>query len=554
MHKLMMRQALRMLPTLLLTASVMPVNAQTPRRQADFTTGVSDPVVDFINEQIRTGWEDNEVRPSPMADDAEWLRRVHLDIVGRIPSADTVDEFLASRDDAKRARIIDDLLQDPGYVQNWTTVWTNLLLGRQTPQRTSRAGMEKFLRECFSRNRPWNDCVFDLLTAEGHFEENGAVNFLLAQLDGNPNSEDYTVEATARTTRLFLGTQVQCTQCHNHPFNDWKQVQFWEFDSFFKQIRRNNVREFNPETGQNEDLYSELLTREYSGPVYYEKRSGVMEVAYPRYADQEFAATGEVDRREVFAAKLTREDPGLQLARAMVNRTWGHFLGFGFTKPVDDMGPHNPASHPELLDRLAAEFASSGYDLKRLIFWICNSEAYNLSSQFNDDNRVDAPSAGEVPLFSHMYIKPLQAEQLYDSLLVATGADMAGRGGYERAREERNRWLQEFLRIFGGNDNEEPTIFSGSIPQALMMMNSPLVQTALSGEQGTLLTKVLKSERFTSEPLRIRHLYLSALGRNPSRLEASTSLKLINSSRDKWAAYQDLYWALLNSNEFVFNH
>lgn len=540
--------------TILTTGCVVARASERTRPADEFSTGFRDPVVAFINDEIRRGWEDNEVQPSKIADDSEWLRRVFLDIVGHIPTAAEAESFLHDPSDSKRADIIEQLLEDPDYVQNWTGIWSNLLIGRQTPQRTSRDGMEKFLREAFARNRPWNEVVYDLLTAEGHYEENGAVNFLLGQLDGNPNRDDYTVEATARATRLFLGTQIQCTQCHNHPFNDWKQSQFWEFDSFFKQMRRVDHRTTDPVTGQPVDDYSELVRKNYSGPVYFEKRSGVMEVAYPRYQDQEIDPGPSSNRREELARVLAREDAEQLLARAMVNRMWGHFFGYGFTRPVDDMGPHNPPSHPALLERLTQEFAASGYDLHQLVRWIANSEAYQLTSQFNDRNRVDDPAAGEVPLFSRVYMKPLTAEQLYESLLIATGADRANEGNYEQSEAQRRQWMQEFLLIFGGNEEDEPTIFSGSIPQALMLMNGPLVQSATAAEPGSIVYSVVSDDRLRSDVQRIRALYLIALSRNPSPREAAAAQRLINGNRDKWAAYQDLYWALLNSNEFVMNH
>ena len=442
--------------TLGMTAAVFVASMASVRAAEErFSTGSSDPLIEYIDEQIRTGWVDNEIEPSAHAEDSEWLRRVYLDLTGRIPDVETITAFLEDKDPAKRSKMVDRLLDDPDYVRNMTTVWTNLFLGRNTPDRTSRPGMEKFLRESFARNRPWNEIVYDMLTAEGHFEENGAVNFLLGQLDGNPNREDYTVEATARATRLLLGMQVQCTQCHNHPFNDWKQAQFWEFDSFFKQIARNDVDRYDPESGRMVDDYSELVWREFEGPVFYETRAAEMKVSYPAYFGQEVDFGSGTNRRLEFARLVCHEDPNKQLAKAMVNRMWGFFFGYGFTRPVDDMGPHNAPSHPELLDRLAEEFVESGYDVKQLARWICNTEAYSLTSRFNANNEIDKPSAGEVPLFSHMYVKTLTAEQLYDSLIVATGAHKAGQSGYEQAQAQRERWLQDFLRIFGGNEEDE---------------------------------------------------------------------------------------------------
>ncbi len=520
----------------------------------EFTTGSSDPLIQDINEFIRTGWEDNLVEPSEPADDAEWLRRVYLDLVGHIPSAEEVREFMLDKDDAKRSRVINELVDSSDYVRNMTTIWTNLMLGRTTPDRTSRQGMEKFLRESFARNKPWNEIVFELLTAEGHFEENGAVNFILGQLNGNPNREDYTVELTAKATRLFLGMQVQCTQCHKHPFNDWEQEQFWQFDSFFKQVRRNDVDKYDPQTGRNVDDYSELVPRDFSGAVFYETRAATMEVAFPKYFGVEVGFDPDTNRRQEFAKLVCHDDPNKQLARAIVNRTWGHFFGYGFTRPIDDMGDHRAPSHPELLERLTDEFIKSGYDLKQLARWVCNTEAYNLTSRYNSTNEIDSPGDGEVPLFSHMYVKTLTAEQLYDSLIVATNAHAAGQSGYESAQAQRNRWLRDFLRIFGGNDEEEPTVFSGSIPQALMLMNGELVQKAISAEKGSYLNTVMSDSTLRSDNARIQQLYVSTVGRTPNRSEMGALAQYVRGSRDKTTAYQDVYWALLNSNEFIVNH
>jgi hypothetical protein len=517
----------------------------------EFSTGISDRVVQFVDTQIAQAWEDNEVQPSPIADDAEWVRRVYLDIVGHIPPAAKLEAFLRDKSEDKRAKLIDDLLADPAYVRNFTEIWTNVLIGRDTPRRTSRAGMRRFLRESFAKNRPWNDIVYDLLTAEGHYEESGAANFILAQLDGNPNTEEYHVQATAKVAKIFLGLQVQCTQCHNHPFNEWKQNQFWELNSFMRQVRRVDHRKFNPETGRNEDDYSELVYRDFSGPVYYEMRNGLVQVAYPTYMGTEIDHDA-VDRREELAKIMCRQDPEHQLARAVVNRMWAHYLGYGFTRPLDDLGPHNPASHPEVLERLTEEFVNRGYDLKQLSRWICNTRAYNQASRFNPKNTFDNPAAGEVPLFSHMYVKTMTAEQLFESLLVAAG----GQSG-NISDENRERWQQDFLGIFGTGDDEEPTSFSGSIPQALLMMNGPVVQAAVGDGKNagsSYVAAVLSDPRLRNDMARMEALFLATLGRAPERIEVSQLQKSMRAAKNPLSAYQDLYWALLNSNEFMFNH
>lgn len=536
--------------SILLTACLLAVlggvsSAQTPIR------GPEAEVVGKINELIRQGWTDNEVKPSSIADDEEWLRRVYLDLVGHVPPLEKTNEFLKAnpRTDAERyalrAAVVDQLFDDPGFVRNWTTIWTNLAIGQRTPDRTSRLGMTRFFREVFAKNRPWNEVVFDLLTAEGHFEENGAVNFLLAQM----TMPDEQVLATAKSTRLLLGIQVQCTQCHNHPFNDWKQEQFWSFNSFFREVRRVDHDKYNPRTGRMDDDYSELVSTTVEGPVFFEKRNGLMQVAYPEYGGVKITDSENSNRREALAKLVTQGDDR-QLAKAFVNRTWGHFFGYGFTRPVDDMGPHNPPSHPELLDYVALKFADENYDFKKLMKWIVLSEPYHLTSATTDDNSFDDPASGETPLFSHMYLKRMTAEQLYDSLIIVTEAHKSGRSSWEDAEQQRQEWLQQFVIAFGNDEGEESTTFNGTIPQALMMMNGELVSSATSGESGGFLNTVLSTEKTSGSA--VNRLYTAALGRLPSRRESQAAQKLIMSSPNPLAGYQDLFWALLNSNEFIF--
>ncbi|QDT16233.1 DUF1549 and DUF1553 domain-containing protein [Alienimonas californiensis] len=518
-------------------------------------------IIAEIDRLIARSWEDNGVEPSPVASDSEWLRRVWLDLGGHIPDAETVQAFERNKSETKRAEMIQTLLESPDYVRHFSTVWTNLAIGQGEPENTSRLGMRRFFRNAFARNVPWSEVVFELITAEGHFEENGATNFLLAQMVDN----DEGVQATAKATRLLLGMQVQCTQCHNHPFNDWKQDQFWQFNSILKAARRVDHEEFDQQTGQNEFVYAELLRRPLDGPVFFEKRSGLMQVAFPEAFGAKFGEDAGTDRRTEFATALTGlvpDEEGFpsasesadavtdQIARAFVNRTWGHFHGYGFTKPVDDMGPHNPASHPELLDFLTAKFVEHNYDVRRLITWIANSQAYGLTSQSTKENEFDDPAAGELPLFSHMAVKRMTAEQLYDSLLIATEAQKAGNSDWEAIERQKREWLGQFITAFGTDDLTESTTFNGSIPQALMMMNGELTSKAISAEPGSYLNRVLGSTNKPEEA--VDRLFLAALGRQPTSKEKTAAAQLIRGSEKPIYGYQDLFWALLNSNEFVF--
>ncbi|MEX2286883.1 MAG: DUF1549 and DUF1553 domain-containing protein [Planctomycetaceae bacterium] len=540
------RVAFGVLLASLAAGCVVPVQAAggkpVPRELSDAATQ-SKALIEDIDRSLEQSWTDNGIAPSDLADDYEWLRRVYLDIIGHIPSADEVDAFRDDKDKAKRSRLIDRLLEDPAYVRNWTTIWTNLAIGRGTPRGTSREGMMRFFSEAFSTNRPWKDVVYDLVTAEGHYEKNGAVNFLLAQMTMN----DEKVQATAKTTRLLMGIQVQCTQCHDHPFNPWKQNQFWEFNSFFQQARRIEHRKAD----SNMYEYAELVNEDVEQPVFFERRNGVMEVAYPKFFDVKVDPGLDTNRRLELAKLMIGGDKPL-IATAMVNRMWGHFFGYGFTRPVDDMGPHNQPSHPELLDRLTVEFVKGGYDVRQLMRWICNTRAYHLTSRFGKNNESDDPASGQTPLFSRVYVKSLEAEQLYDSLIVATDARKSGRANSEDAEKQRQDWLKQFVVAFGTDDNDEATTFNGTIPQALMMMNGPLVQDATSAKEGSYLRRVL----IESGPDRkkIQKLFVSALGRPPAPREQAAAVNLIQSSSEPLAGYQDLFWALVNSNEFILNH
>jgi hypothetical protein len=363
--------------------------------------------------------------------------------------------------------------------------------------------------------------------------------------------------------------QVQCTQCHNHPFNDWKQSQFWGMNAFFRGTSRAN--------GQADGEFR-LLDAPRKDVVYFEKRSGLMQATVRQFVDGTrvpMTATAK-PRRQLAELMIDGNTP--HLSRALVNRMWGHFFGYGFTRPVDDMGPHNPESHPEVLAYLVDQFRQSGFDVKRLIRWITSSEAYNLTSQFGAGNQIDNPDAGETPLFSRMYLKQFRAEQLYDSLIVATAADRAGRNA-GAAESQRRAWLQQFVQTFGTDENDQRTTFNGTIPQALVMMNGSLVASAVSGGQGGFFKRVLDAEgdellsrkkiakrsaqrgktsqrKSAGMPSKIDALFLAALARKPSQdeLESIDAVFQEADERDPIDGLRNVFWAILNSNEFITNH
>ena len=525
------------------------INDPRPQRPAGSavtrTAGSVQGIVAVINEHLAAGWKVQGVQPSPLADDAEWLRRVYLDVVGHIPPVEVAEKFLADRDARKREKLLDALLDDPAYVRNWTVVWTTLLIGRSDSRDVNRPALQKFLRESFAKNRPWNEMVTEFISAEGSFDQNGATNFLLAHLNNQA------VPATAITAKIFLGQQIGCTQCHDHPFNDWKQDAFWSFNSFFQQTKVARV-DHSDGAGKMKSQASALETKHVGGPTHFENRRGVALVAYPKFAGTAINEDSETNRRNELAKLMTAGDKP-QVAEAFVNRMWDHFFGCGFTRPVDDMGPHNPPSHPELLDHLAREFVASGYDCKQLIRWICLSDTYQRTSRFGKSNEQDNPETGASPLFSRVYVKGMTAEQLYDSLLLATGADNTplATGDHDRRRHE---WLQQFVHAFQTDENDESVNFESSITQALLMMNSDLTQHALSMDRGTFLEKLTTSRDPEAE--KIKRLCLATLTRYPTPKEQQALRRLVHEgtgSRSN-AGWQDALWAYLNSSEFVLVH
>lgn len=540
-------------------------NAQSRSRTAKSNAELPEQVKK-IDEFIRQTWKDYEMKPSAPAEDSIWCRRLYLDLLGRIPTVEELDTFLSNRSRNRRAELVAKLLYDEEYTEeyarNWTTLWTNILIGRsggtERNSLTSREGMQKYLRDSFARNKPYDKMVYELVSATGTTTPgspkfNGATNFLVMKVN-----EEKASQATAATSKIFLGLQVQCTQCHNHPFNDWKQQKYWEMNAFFRQTRA--LRRFTP--GTRNVSGAELVDQDFAGEdnfpqearVFYELRNGETRMALPKFVDgTEINPTGYVSdvNRRAELAKMIVKSPFMD--KTIVNRMWSHFLGYGFTKPIDDLGPHNQPSHPDLMEYLAREFRGHSYDLKQLITWITLSEAYSLSSRANSSNRDDDPQLGESPKFTHFYLRQMRAEELYESLLVATQAAET-RGNYQQQERDKSQWLQQFVTQFGTDEGDETTSFNGTIPQVLMMFNGGLVKQAVNARNGSFLSKVVNSR--LSRQKKLEYLSKAAFSRKPTKEE----LNLIGN--EVLAAYNgnevelftDIWWSMLNSNEFIFNH
>ena len=519
-----------------------------------------------IDASMVASWADNHIKPSPLEDDVKWCRRVFLDVIGRIPSYDEFAEFAKDKSSDKKLALVNRLLREDRYTEeyanHWSSVWTNILIGRnggmENRSLTNRSGMQKYLRDCFALNKPYNEMVIELVTATGTTKPgtegfNGATNFLAMKVN-----EENGTQATAAVSRIFLGLQVQCTQCHNHPFNQWKQQKFWEFNAFFRQSRA--LRRYVAGSTTRDVDHAEVVNQDFSGEgrrpeqaeIYYQLRNGLTKVAYPAFVDgTEIGKSGyvsQVNRRDELG-KLMMESPFLD--KAIVNRMWAHFLGYGFTKPIDDLGPHNPTSQPELFEEISSDFRAASYDLKQLIVWITMSQPYLLSSKITKDNVSDEPSLGESPKFSHFYTRQMNAEQLFQSLAVATHANR--KGSLEEQQKKREDWMRQFVVAFGTDEGDETTTFNGSIPQSLMLFNGDLIREAISTEAGSWLHGMVQNKGSVSD--KIQYLYVAGLGRKPRPEEVNVAQQLLAARKnDVGGMLQDMWWAILNSNEFIFNH
>jgi hypothetical protein len=545
---------------ILATMSISTGHSQTS--SVSTSASDNDSQVQQIDKLVEQVWNDYGLRPSRDATDGEWCRRVFLDIIGRIPTVEEATEFIGSRDSNKKEQLVNKLLYDDSYTEefarSWTTIWTNLLIGRtggnDNRSMISRPGMQKYLRDSFAREKPYDKMVYELVTATGTTTPgdeafNGATNFLIDKVN-----EEKASLATAATTKTFLGLQVQCTQCHNHPFNDWKQQKYWEMNAFFRQVRA-----FRGGARARDGGVAQLADQDFAGEsqgkseIFYEMRNGLTKVAYPVFVDgraiKQSGLVNVVNRRKELA-KMMIESPFL--TRSMVNRTWAHFLGYGFTSPVDDLGPHNIPSNPELLEFLSEEFRRAEFDFRKLISWIALSKPYGLSSKRNSNNEKDDPLLGESPKFTHFYLRQMEAEQLYESLLVASRANES-QGSYEEQEQKKNTWLRQFNQAFGTDEGEESTSFNGTIPQVLMLFNGDMIKQAIDTKKGSMIDRLANSGLNYSKC--VDQLFMAGLTRKPNGNEKDLAKQMLVARKgDAKEALKDVWWVVFNTNEFIFNH
>jgi hypothetical protein len=548
------------------TAAKAPVAAQwpTPPRMTIVSEGSDTAEMSkLINDKLEAGWKANKIVPSRYIDDYEFIRRASLDIIGRIATSTEIRAYLKDPPDRRRSMLIERLLKHEDYARHWANMWSNWLLTRSGDFGRGKYhdAMTVWLEDQFAQNKSYAEITTKLLTASGKNDENGATNFILAHVGERvPNGKQREegqyemVPLTSRITRVFLSTQVQCAQCHAHPFfNSLKQESFWGLNAFLRQVRSEGPRGMRRRMGPPPTL---TLTDDESvntdANVFFEMRNGKV-----RMWRAEFLPSGGKERGPRLDPKKTGIERRRELAqylvehemfpKAMVNRMWGLFFGRGFVNPIDDFNDNNQPSNPELLSELSARFKHYNYDFKKLIRWITHSNAYHLSYVANSTN----DKAEHETLFARMIMKSLSPEQLFESLMTATKAEQAETA--KAKKELRDRWLRSLIANFGDDEGNEVN-FNGTIVQALMMMNGKEINDAISRPNKGTVALVMAAR---GDP--INELYLAALNRPARPRERQGILKGIGlsnrASRDSAKArYEDLFWALLNCNEFLLNH
>lgn len=509
-------------------------------------------IIAKIDQHLQTAWDDHGVQSSPVASDSEWVRRAYLTFAGRVPSLDETESFLTDRSSARRLGLVREVSAGTEQASHLAMVWTNLLVGRTARPGVNREKLFDFLYDQFDQNQPWIDTVNELITASGRNDENGATNFLLAHLNNEATP------ATAVTARLFLGEQISCVQCHDHPFSGQsKQQDYWALNAFFKDTNRVSAAVAATDSQQRmSDMPWKLVDRPQPDRMtYYETRAGLKKAVLPAYDGKTLAPDSQENRRQQLA-KLLASDSRSRVARSMVNRMWNHFFGFGFTNPVDDMGPHATVSHPELLDFLTDAFVESNYDVRRLMTWIASSKAWQLSSDPNSSNALDAPATGELPLFSRIYVRRMTPEQVYESIRVAIRS-AAGKpiDSPEMHSQHRREWVRQFAQAYDTDENDEALDFEGTISQALVMMNGDEVDIAIHQATEAILNRSGRQAASSVDSLRL--VALAMVHREPTSQEEAAfrrHLKRLSVQQPATAvstAVEDMMWAYLNSSEFV---
>ncbi len=519
----------------------------------------------LIDREIQAGWQTQKLEPAKLAEDAEFLRRVSLDLVGAIPTHEQVAEFLADSSTEKRIQLVDRLLSDPRFAKHQAEYWDLILFGRNPPggEADKRDAILRWLETQFSKNTPYDQWVRELLRAEGNSLDDGPALYYV-QYRNRP--EDMS-EAVSQT---FLGVQLQCARCHDHPYESWKQVDFYGMAAFLSRVQ---IVSLGKKDNLNRFVVAEKNTGDilFTGPVKEQRAGKKGEPIAPKFLhgttaeepplpkdyketkfeDNKVPTPPNYSRKNQLAEWLAnKENP--YFAKAIANRIWAQFMGRGLVHPVDHLSKSNPASHPELLELLTQQLVEHQFDLRWYIRELVTSETYQRSSQGGLAEPFPA---------AHNYgrVRPLSAEELIDSWRIATWHDRVETAPKKDASKSRFAPLEgDYLKRFFGSPNTGTGDFQGGLQEHLYLNNGPL-GTLLNPGKGSLVDWLQKSE--DSLETKIDRVYLSVLTRHANADEITRVSAFINSSKNaqnnndpKAVRWGDVIWALMTSSEFRFNH
>lgn len=482
----------------------------------------------LIDQAIQDRLSAEKATPALPADDAEFLRRAYLDITGVIPPADKAAAFLDSKQPDKRTCLIDELLASPHYGRHIGDVWQELLLVQRDI--FSRGLPAEPLADWFARgfnsNKPWDQQVTELLTSTGTQEQNGATTMFLAL-----RSPD---KLTDTVCRAFLGIQLQCAQCHNHPFTTWKRTDYWGIAAFFAKV----------DDGAPAKLFKGPTPKVVEASTVRTKRLPDSALKTPpSFLGGEAPTLNSKDPYRPVLARWLTSEKNPYFAKAMVNRLWAQFFGRGLVNPVDNLSEENAPSHPELFEVLAQQFTRSGFDVKYLVRAICTTQAYQRSS-----TPAGKSAEAEVP-YASMTIKPLTPEQLFDSLATVLGESKAAKkGGGKKGKGAAPDSRAGFVEFFRPGEGADPGEYPAGIPQVLRLMNSEW-----TGKTSALVSRTVKAGQPPARNIEL--LFLATLSRRPTAAESRRLSEYLQANAGNAAkAYGDLVWALVNSSEFTLNH
>jgi hypothetical protein len=503
------------------------------RRDTSFVFPEDTPRQTYVDDLVYAKLRKLRLRPSDRCDDATFLRRAYLDLTGTLPSPDELKKFLAESSPAKRQHQLEALMNRPEFADLWVMKWAELLQIRSRQDQVSqKAALSYFhwMREQLLANVPIDKIARTLLTASGSTLDNPAANYFQVTTD--------TLKLAENTAQVFMGMRIQCAQCHNHPFDRWTMNDYYAFASFFPQVGRK----------QGEDPREYIVFDRTDGEVKHLVTGKPLPPKFLGAAQPELGKG--ISRRQVMAEWMASPD-NPHFARNLANRVWAHFLGRGIIEPVDDVRISNPASNSELLDALAEKFTTGGYDLRQLVRDICNSRTYQLSTRPNETN------AGDDRYFSKAAVRRLRAEVLLDciSQVTETKDKFNGLPRGARAVEIADGTTSSyFLTTFGRATRE--TVCScevrtdPNLSQALHLLNGSTIENKIS--EGAFVRKGLKAGESREQLL--EDLYLRCFSRAPSPEERTQLTAYFKAPKSDEQVLNDMFWALLNAKEFVFNH